>query len=142
MCATVFEEKDVKYFKNCIDILNKGINVTDERKIISYDNSISVECKYLYPQLTFDYLVHDGTTSGSEGNSNGLIEQGEKIELEILPMNNGDFDAEDVYLSLSCTNPGIIIRSVSKYDKKRTSIVGNIPARSSTRSIFIPMNSF
>ena len=127
---TTYDKKNFKF----------NVDVSDDRGVISFKESVAVECSFRTPRLSFDYLVHDGTTPGSEGNSNGLFEQGEKIELEIIPMNNGDLNAEDVTLTVSCSNPGITIRSNRTYGSgKNMWTIGNLPAKSTGRSQLIPL---
>ena len=117
-----------------------SVTITDERKIINFVKPITVDCAYRTPKLSFDYVIHDGTTAGSRGNQNGLIEQGEKIELEILARNDGDLDAEDVTLNLDAKHNGIEIKSLSRYSGMQELTIGKIPARQIARKQMIPID--
>jgi hypothetical protein len=110
-----------------------SIAITDERKVLDFKESVTVECSYRKPILSFDYTIHDGTSGGSRGNKNGQIEQGEKIELAIMPRNDGELDADDVVLSVSCSNPSVTLKGGQVP-------VGRIPARKISRELMVPLN--
>ena len=74
--------------------------INDVRDVVDFKGKIKTECLYREPILSYDYVIHDGTSGGSNGNKNGLIEQGEQIELEIKIQNDGDLDAEGVYFTI------------------------------------------
>ena len=107
--------------------INLDVNVKDDRNLVDYNRTIELESYYRMPELEFDYLIYDGNSPGSRGNQNGIIEQGENIELEILPQNMGDYQAVDVTFRLDINYPGIIkppafrneFLSVGKIPEKR-----------------------
>ena len=88
--------------------INMDVNVKDDRNLVNYNKTIELESYYRKPELEFDYLIYDGNSPGSRGNQNGIIEQGEKIIVEILPQNMGDYQAVDVTFRLAIDYPGII----------------------------------
>jgi hypothetical protein len=53
--------------------------------------------------------INDDTTGYSRGNSNGLIDAGEKIEMRISIKNFESYTANNVVLSINCTNPFVVI---------------------------------
>ena len=116
-----------------------NIKMDDERRSFNYLDKITVSCNYRYPRLSFDYIVHDGTSPGSEGNSNGLMDQGEKIELEVIASNNGDLEASDVTLSVISNNPGVKIKNMPRGNFNDYISIGDIPARTTSRSIYVPI---
>jgi hypothetical protein len=116
------------------------IDIKDERNAVRYVEKIKIESQFRYPEISFDYLIHDGTSSGSRGNSNGLIEQGEMIELEILPENIGEFEAEDVTLSVHQNHPGIIMRLDGTSNKIHGLPIGYIPEKQFGRKQVIPFD--
>ena len=121
------------------EMFSFSIHVEDERKATSYRESIKIESEYRFPEISFDFIVHDGTTSGSKGNRNGLIEQGEMIELEILTENNGDFEAEDVTLKINYDHPGVSMKANSSVGGVSFPI-GFIPAKQYGRKQIIPFD--
>ena len=88
--------------------ISMDLNIRDERGAVDFTEVVSLESYYRKPELDFDYLIYDGNSPGSRGNQNGIIEQGENIELEILPQNMGDYQAVDVTFRLAIDYPGII----------------------------------
>jgi hypothetical protein len=54
-----------------------------------------------------NYDIDDDDTAPSDGNGNGIINPGERIELGIHLSNLGSQDAEDVTLEVSCDDPNV-----------------------------------
>jgi len=110
-----------------------NITITDERKVLNFKERVTVETTSRKPVLSFDYSIHDGTSGGSRGNKNGQIEQGEKIELAIIPRNDGELDADDVILNLLCSHPSVTLRG-GQFP------IGRIPSRRISRELMVPLN--
>lgn len=58
----------------------------------------------LRPSLELDWRVFDGTSPASEGNRDGKINNGERIEVLLTASNRGQVEARDV--GIEVTNPG------------------------------------
>lgn len=67
-----------------------------------------VDVKQIYPKIIFDYVIHDGTREGvSQGNKNGLIDQGENILLEMAMVNVGEIGTRGATLRISTDKEGV-----------------------------------
>ena len=120
------------------EMFSIDFQINDVRDVVDFKGKIKTECLYREPILSYDYVIHDGTSGGSNGNKNGLIEQGEQIELEIKIQNDGDLDAEGVYFTIG--NPPPRVKLLSGASDEANQSVGKIPARMAARSFFIPMD--
>lgn len=80
-----------------------GSGSTGDFDICAYScNSGSVSLAYS------NQIIHDGTGGGT-GNSNGIAEVGEEIDIEVELYNSGNADAHNVSAILTTTNPNITI---------------------------------
>ncbi len=55
--------------------------------------------------------INDDTVGYSRGNSNGLIDAGEKIEMRVSIKNIESMNANNVVLTINCTNPFVVIET-------------------------------
>lgn len=130
--VTVAINVPVSYNQNVISL---GINIKDSRGTVDYNRSVVLESYYRQPELVFDYVIFDGNSPGSRGNQNGMVEQGETIELEILPQNLGEFTAEDVTFQVTVDYPGIIKTTGFRSEYLA---VGRIPPKNSGDAVKFP----
>jgi hypothetical protein len=114
------------YKKKTIDLT---LHIEDERTTVDYSKNLPIESSFRQPELSFDYIVHDGTSRSSRGNQNGIIEKGEKIDLEIIPQNLGEYLAEDVAIDVKLDYVGI------RSNSKQSLVVGKIPPQSNGSSV-------
>jgi hypothetical protein len=124
----------IDYRKSSFDL---NISLSDERGAVNVQKSFTQECSFSAPALDIDYVLHDGDTPDSKGNQNGMIEPGENIVLEILPLNRGAQLADDVTLSVSIEHDGIFF-SNNTNNNRFTSSIGRILAKSQGNSVRIP----
>ena len=75
----------------------------------------------------FSHAIDDDNISPSSGDSDGLAEAGESIEMSIVLNNSGNFDAHDVFAVLSTSDPHISFTSA-------TNSFGDISAGKSVQS--------
>ena len=122
----------INYKKNIISL---GIQINDARNTVDYSRSITFESYFRQPELEFDYVIYDGNSPGSRGNQNGIVEQGERVELEILPQNLGDYSAQDVTFRVDIQYPGIITKGGFGNEFL---LVGTIPAKKSGNPVVFP----
>ncbi len=59
------------------------------------------------PLLVYDYVIHDGNSPNSRGNSNGVIDQGEIIELDVAVENRGEVGPPGGTLTLQSLVPEV-----------------------------------
>ena len=83
------------------------------------------------PLLRPDWRILDGNSRGSFGDRNAILNNGERIELELRVINDGEVAAEDVYVELSVANRNIQLRNL-RYE------VGSLAARSISRPRIVP----
>lgn len=60
------------------------------------------------PALEAEYRLYDGTSPGSSGDGNGIASNGEKIEIGIVVVNQGNLMAREVQLSLKTQENAIV----------------------------------
>lgn len=75
------------------------------------------------PALEVTYRLYDGNSAGSSGDRDGVANNGETVELVLLPANRGPLKARDVELALSSAQAGLIF-------SREQFTVGDLPAHS------------
>jgi uncharacterized caspase-like protein len=103
------------------DQLKYKLKVADVRGADSRSRQFATNFRSLFPALAYTHRIYDGNSANSKGNRNGIIENGETIEIEIIPKNTGDIEAEGVEIALVAPY-GLSL------DKTRA-MVGTIPAQ-------------
>lgn len=83
-----------------------ALEAADVRGAAETRKLLAINMESHRPSLAYDYRIIDR-------NGNGVIENGEKGEIEIIPANNGKMDAMDVRVDLAC---GDISFSKSRVD--------------------------
>lgn len=103
-----------KYFPHStIDFVLKAVD--NRASIPEVRKDIKIDFKQRYPNLILNYKIYDGTSDESRGNSNGLLDQGEIIEIAIGITNQGNFKAKNTTVDLNIDKEGIIIQKENLY---------------------------
>jgi hypothetical protein len=62
------------------------------------------------PGIELAYRVYDGSSTGSTGNRDGLVNNGERIEIGVTPTNRGDLPARGVKIAVEPADPKLVPR--------------------------------
>lgn len=62
------------------------------------------------PAVELAYRLYDGSSSGSTGNRDSLVSNGERIEVVVTPANRGDLPARSVRIAIESADPSLIPR--------------------------------
>jgi hypothetical protein len=62
------------------------------------------------PGLELAYRLYDGSSTGSTGNRDGLVSNGERIEVAVTPTNRGDLPARGVRIAIESEDPRLVPR--------------------------------
>jgi len=107
--------------------------VKEGRGACELQEEIPLTVYFRNPSLTYDYKIYDGDSAQSEGNEDGIIQQGEIIELEVTVKNSGSLEAENVNVNVESKNPSVILN-------KNTETIGKIPEKSEASPISFVIN--
>lgn len=99
-------------------------------KIASTKWTGSIPIMKLEPTLRVDRLLYDGDSVSSSGDRNGIVSNGEAVELEVRIFNDGNVDAEEAGLIFDAPTPGLII-------KPQVLRFGSIPAQASSKPLWV-----
>jgi outer membrane protein OmpA-like peptidoglycan-associated protein len=116
--------------KKTIDV---KLSLRDIRKAIPvFGREISLPYEERKPKIDFySYKISDGgTATKSRGNRNGLIEQGEIIEFEVVFENSGKFEAKNLDVELFTDKQGVIIN-------QGKASLGNVQAGKRSKANFL-----
>jgi len=73
------------------------------------ESGIPVPYARLAPRMDFTYHARDGGTAASRGDADGVIEQGELIELELSLTNSGSAAASNLAATLGSDKSGVVV---------------------------------
>lgn len=76
-------------------------------------NNYTIPFRKPQPRIDVNTVVHDGNTPQSRGNSNGLVELGEIIDLEVSLSNVGSSAASDIIVQASTGQGGMVFSKSS-----------------------------
>jgi hypothetical protein len=62
------------------------------------------------PGIELAYRIYDGTSAGSIGNRDGLVNNGERIEVAVTPTNRGELPARGVRIAVESSDPRLVPR--------------------------------
>jgi hypothetical protein len=62
------------------------------------------------PGIELAYRLYDGSSAGSLGNRDGLVNNGERVEMAVTPANRGDLPARGVRITIESADPGLVPR--------------------------------
>ncbi|MBI5787980.1 MAG: hypothetical protein HZA78_03890, partial [Candidatus Schekmanbacteria bacterium] len=115
------------------DELQYKLKVADVRGADSQSRQFAANFRNLSPALAYTHHIYDGNSANSKGNKNGIIENGETIEIEIIPKNTGGIEANSVEVNLSAPQ-GLVLNQTS-------AVVGVIPpqAQGEKKSFLLPV---
>ncbi len=113
--------------------IKTSIQLNESRGACELTKEIHLNIFIRSPVLSFEYTIFDGNSAQSWGNKDGIIQQGELIELRIFIENKGDLEADNVIVDMESEIPGIILN-------KRTEEIGRIPARSNAVPVGFVIN--
>ena len=89
----------------------------DQKDFADLTDRITIPIRLVMPDFRITHQILDP-------NNNGIIEQGETVDLIVRVENRGNLDADDVVLTLDVNQPGILVTS------KKERGVGNLAAGS------------
>ena len=87
----------------------------DQKDFADLTDRITIPIKLVVPDFRITHQILDP-------NNNGIIEQGETVDLIVRVQNKGNLDADDVVLTLNANNPDILVTG------KKEARVGNLAA--------------
>jgi len=62
------------------------------------------------PRIELAYRLYDGNSTGSTGNRDGLVNNGERIEVAVTPANRGDLPARGARITIEPADPKLVTR--------------------------------
>jgi hypothetical protein len=80
----------------------RGVQVASVNK----DQTWKVRTKR--PSVELAYRLYDGTSTGSTGNRDGLVSNGERIEVAVTPTNRGELPARGLRIAIEPADPRLV----------------------------------
>ncbi|MBI5787979.1 MAG: caspase family protein [Candidatus Schekmanbacteria bacterium] len=130
----VNETKEVRFSINIPEdaddaAINIKITARDPREY-EYTQAIAYSLKGLIPpKLTYAQSFREDGSGSSSGNGDGIIQNGETVELTVEIFNEGEGEARDVVVEVSSLDENIRLRQ-NKTD------IGKIPPRGNVKAMF------
>ncbi len=75
---------------------------------VNQDQTWNVRTKR--PGVELAYRLYDGISTGSTGNRDGLVSNGERIEVAVTPSNRGELPARGLRISIESSDPRLVPR--------------------------------
>ncbi|MBI5787962.1 MAG: hypothetical protein HZA78_03800 [Candidatus Schekmanbacteria bacterium] len=127
--------------------LEYKLKVDDVRGADTQSRQFAADFRSLSPALAYTHRIYDGDSANSRGNRNGVIENGETIELEIIPQNSGDIEAQNVKINmdapaaLALNKTGVSVGVIPAQTKgEKESFILNVPRTYQQNKINLDLN--
>jgi hypothetical protein len=82
-------------------------------QVATMDKAQSWKIRTKRPGIELAYRIYDGNSPGSTGNRDGLVSNGEKIEVAVTPTNRGELPARGVRITVEPKDAKLIPRPAS-----------------------------
>ncbi len=126
LCATeITDNRGIAMFEtNAMEESEILLSIQAQNHFPYIDTITTADISSALPELAF-VKIDDDTEGMSMGDGDGVAENGERIELDIIIKNNGDDTANEMVVKLDCPNSSISLLEDSCY-------VGTFPRRCAT----------
>ena len=80
------------------------------RQVAAFSKEQTWQLRQKRPGIELAYRLYDGSSAGSLGNRDGLVNNGERVEVAVTPTNRGDLPARGVRITIEPADPGLVPR--------------------------------
>lgn len=79
-------------------------------QVASVDKEQTWKIRTRRPGIELAHRLYDGNSTGSAGNRDGIVSNGERIEVAVTPVNRGDLPARGVRIAIESVDPKLVPR--------------------------------